>query len=127
MVEYVKNNFDINNQNNINIYEKEDFNDFTEKAEKEIKNKVEMELNNIKKTLIEKNNGNPNVINGVNNYIDKNGDNIVVLAKRIITFYYKEMQFYQDNNNKVYRILNGENLTIFNDQKKENSGDIFYS
>ena len=123
LVEYVKNNFDINNQNNINIYEKEDFNDFTEKAEKEIKNKVEMELNNIKKTLIEKNNGNPNVINGVNNYIDKNGDNIVVLAKKIITFYYKEMQFYQDNNNKVYRILSGENLTIFNDQKKDVKGE----
>ena len=127
LVEYVKNNFDINNQNNINIYEKEDFNDFTEKAEKEIKNKVEIELNNIKKILIEKKNGNSNVINDVNNYIDKNGDNIVVLAKKIITFYYKEMQFYQDNNNKVYRILSGENLTIFNDQKKENSGDIFYS
>ena len=117
-VPYITKKFDIKNKYYKYDSHQENFDDFSEESEIKIKKKVENEIKQIKKMLIDnalKLEGLSNVQvpkdleDMVNNYVDKNGDSIVILAKKVIYFYFKEMQFYEDNDKKVIRMLKGLN------------------
>ena len=73
-----------------------------------VERKVENEINNLKTCLLEKN------INGygveetnklINEYIENDGIEVVLLVKRMIYFYHRELQICEDKNKKVYDIL----------------------
>ena len=73
-----------------------------------VERKVQGEINNLKTYLLE------NSINGytveetnklINEYIENNGIDVVLLMKKMIYFYYRELQICEDKNQKVYEIL----------------------
>ena len=110
LVKYVSQKFNL--ENKYYNYEKhyDDFSEFSEESEKKIMKNVENEIKEMKGLLIKNNPKLENVKNIVENYIEHNGDEIVTLAKKIIYFYYKEKQFYQDNDARVLRILKGNDI-----------------
>ena len=77
-----------------------------------IENKVQDELNKIKTSLYEQN------IKGyetleikklINEYIENNDIQLVLLMKKMIYFYYKECEYYDEQNQKNIWFLNGNN------------------
>ena len=78
----------------------------------EIEGQVDTKLKNIKTSLFE------DIINGfgvddtaklVNEYMDNNRIDLVLLAKKIIYFYYKESELYMKKDGKIYNILANRN------------------
>lgn len=113
---YLNSKFNFNNNHGMYDSQEEDFMYFSEEDEKKIKKKVENELNLLKDKLVnnyikEKNiqQAPKNIENLVNDYVDKNGDNFVLLAKKLLYFFYKEKQFYKSNDKRIIQILNGVN------------------
>jgi hypothetical protein len=85
-----------------------DLSDFNQSKKRKIEEKVQEEINNIKSRLYERN------INGydvndtnklVNEYMDNDGIEIVLLVKKMIYFYFKELEFYEEKDQKVYNSL----------------------
>jgi hypothetical protein len=85
-----------------------DLSDFNQSKKMKIEEKVQEEINNIKSRLYERN------INGydvndtnklVNEYMDNDGIEIVFLVKKMIYFYFKELEFYEEKDQKVYNSL----------------------
>ena len=100
-----------------------DLSDFNQSTKMKIEGKVQEEINNIKSRLYERN------INGydvketndlVNEYMDNDGIEIVLLIKKMIYFYFKELEFYEEKDQKVYNSLtntkNNENISISMDE-----------
>lgn len=118
LVKHVAQKFNL--ENKYYNYEKqnEDFSEFSEESEKKIMKNIDNEIKEMKGLLIKNNSKLKNVENIVEKYIEYNGDEIVVLAKKIIYFYYKEKQFYQDNDGRILRILKGNemNTSIINEK-----------
>ena len=92
-----------------------DLSDFSQKNRIKIEGKVKEEINNIKSCLYEQN------INGfdidetvglVNKYMDNNGIELVLLVKKMIYFYYGQMQIYEENDKKIESILKPENKSF---------------
>jgi len=88
-----------------------DLSNLSNKAMMEIEAKVKEEINNIKSCIYEKNIKGYNVndtIKLVNEYMDNDGIEIVLLVKKMIYFYFKEMQIYEEKDKKIFNILNGQ-------------------
>ena len=82
--------------------------DFSQKKKIKIENKVQKEINNLKLLLYEQNLkgfDSKETTKLVNDYIENNGIQMVLLAKKMIYFYFKECEFYEEKNQKVYDIL----------------------
>ena len=119
LVKYVAQKFNLENKCYNYETKNEDFSEFSEESEKNIRKNIDNEIKEMKGFLIKNNSKMENVENVVENYIEHNGDEIVILAKEIIYFYYKEKQFYQDNDTRVWKILKGNNIdTSILDEKK---------
>ena len=43
----------------------------------------------------------------VNNYVDKNGDDMITLYKEMILFHFREKQFHRENDQKIQKMLKG--------------------
>ena len=113
---YTKDKFNISNKNYSFNSQNENFDDFSEESEEEIKNNIRNDINNIKKDLIKKEMESRGLNNGqipkdleimVNNYVDKNGDDMITLAKKSIIFKFREEQFFQENDKKIRKMLKG--------------------
>jgi hypothetical protein len=85
-----------------------DFSDFSQKKRIKIEEKVQEEINNIKSCLYEQN------INGfdinetidlVNQYMNNNGVDFVLLVKKMIYFYFGEIEAYDENDKQIEEIL----------------------
>ena len=88
-----------------------DLSNLSNKAMMEIEAKVKEEINNIKSCIYEKNIKGYNVndtIKLVNEYMDNDGIEIVLLVKKMIYFYFKEMQIYEEKDKKIFNILSGQ-------------------
>ena len=92
-----------------------DLSNFSQKNRIKIEEKVKEEINNIKSCLYEQN------INGfdidetvglVNKYMDNNGIELVLLVKKMIYFYYGEIQTYEENDKNIESILKKENKSF---------------
>ena len=113
-IEYTRNKFDINNKFNYHNLEMENYDEFSEDSERKIRKNIENEINIIKDILRQKyknlESTGQNLEKIVNDYVDNNGDNIVILAKKAIYFFYKEMQFYKDNDKIIVKMLKKSNM-----------------
>ena len=81
---------------------------FSQKKKMNIEGKVQDELNKLKTFLYENNlKGFDSVETNklVNEYIENNGIQLVLLTKKIIYFFYKECEYYDEKDQKVYDIL----------------------
>ena len=110
--EYTKSRFNISNKNYSYTTQNENFDDFSEESEREILNNINNDINNIKKELIEKemeSSGLPKkeIEIMVNNYVDKNGDDMITLYKEMILFHFREKQFHRENDQKIQKMLKG--------------------
>ena len=110
--EYTKSRFNIANKNYSYNTQNENFDDFSEESEREILNNINNDINNIKKELIEKemeSSGLPKkeIEIMVNNYVDKNGDDMITLYKEMILFHFREKQFHRENDQKIQKMLKG--------------------
>ena len=88
-----------------------DLSNLSNKSKMEIEAKVKEEINNIKSCIYEKNIKGYNVnetIKLVNEYMDNDGIEIVLLVKKMIYFYFKEMQIYEEKDKKIFNILSGQ-------------------
>ena len=88
-----------------------DLSNLSNKSKMEIEAKVIEEINNIKSCIYEKNIKGYNVnetIKLVNEYMDNDGIEIVLLVKKMIYFYFKEMQIYEEKDKKIFNILSGQ-------------------
>lgn len=89
-----------------------DLSSFSQKNRIKIEGKVKEEINNIKSCLYEQNINGFNIdetVALVNKYIDNNGIEIVLLVKKMIYFYYGEMQTYEEIDQNIESILKREN------------------
>ena len=107
----------INNNEVINKNEyKCDLSDFSNEKIMEIENKVQQEINNVKTCLYEQNIKGYKIeetVKLVNEYMDNDGIELVLLVKKMIYFYFKELAYYEEKNKKVVEILTGKgNLDI---------------
>ena len=85
-----------------------DLSNFSQKNRIKIEEKVKEEINNIKSCLYEQNINGFNIeetVDLVNKYMDNNGIELVLLVKKMIYFYYVEMQTYEENDKKIENIL----------------------
>ena len=100
-----------------------DLSDFPQKKRMNIENKVQDELNKIKAFLYEQNlKGFESVETNklINEYIENNGIQLILLMKKMIYFFYKECEFYDEKNQKVYDILiskRNNDIEIFSFEK----------
>jgi hypothetical protein len=96
--------------NAFNIYDnyQEDYSDFSEESEKRIKERIEYEISKIKNILIKNYEKLESAEKMVDKYIKDNGDNMIVLAKRLIYFYSKEIQFYEVNDKRIELFKNND-------------------
>jgi len=88
---------------------KYDLSEFSEKKRIKIEEKVEEEINNIKSCLYEKNINefdNNETTDLVNKYMNNNGVDLILLVKKIIYFYYEELEVYLENDKQIEKILN---------------------
>ena len=87
---------------------------FSEQSEIIIRQKFDEQINNIKKTSLKRckevNYKGFHLGELINNYIDNNGDSVILLAKKVIYFHYKELQFYHENNKRIRKKLRNEFL-----------------
>jgi hypothetical protein len=89
-----------------------DLSNFSQKDRIKIEGKVKEEINNIKSCLYEQNINGFNIdetVDLVNKYMDNNGIELVLLVKKMIYFYYGEMQTYEENDKNIENILKKEN------------------
>ena len=101
-----------------------DLSDFSQKKKMKIEKKVEDELNNVKTFLYEQNIkgfGIDETNSLINEYIGNNGIELVLLMKKIIYFYYKECEYYDEKDQKVYDILTNKGT---NDTEKSSFAKI---
>ena len=101
-----------------------DLSDFSQKKKMKIEKKVEDELNNVKTFLYEQNLkgfGIDETNSLINEYIGNNGIELVLLMKKIIYFYYKECEYYDEKDQKVYDILTSKGT---NDTEKSSFAKI---
>ena len=80
-----------------------DLSAFSQNIRKKIENKVQDELNKVKSFLYEQNLKGYEVLDInklVNEYIENNDIQLVLLMKKMIYFYYKECEYYDENNRK---------------------------
>ena len=85
-----------------------DFSDFSQKERIKIEEKVEKEINNIKSCLYEQNIDGFDVnetIGLVNQYMDNNGVDFVLLIKKMLYFYFGEIEAYDENDKQIEEIL----------------------
>ena len=95
-----------------------DLSDFPQKKRMKIERKVQDELNNIKSFLFEQNLKGYEVEETnklINEYIENNGIQFVLLMKKMVYFYYKECEYYEEKDQKVYDILTNKGN---NDEEK---------
>ena len=88
-----------------------DLSNLSNKAKLEIEAKVQEEINNIKSCIYEKNIKGYDVndtIKLINEYMDNDGIEKVLLVKKMMYFYFKEMQIYEEKDKRIFNILNGE-------------------
>ena len=113
-IEYTRNKFDINNKFDYHNLEMENFDEFSEDSERKIRKNIENEINIIKDILKQKyknlESTGQNLEKIVNEYVDNNGDSIIILAKKVIYFFYKEIQFYKDNDKIIVKMLKKSNM-----------------
>ena len=85
-----------------------DLSEFSEKKRIKIEEKVEEEMRNIKSCLYEQN------INGfdvnetielVNKYMNNNDIDLILLVKKMIYFYYEELEAFEENDKQIENIL----------------------
>ena len=108
---YTAERFNVFNKFCIYDEHKEDYCEFSEESEKKIKEMAKDEINKIRNLLIKKYNKLEGIEKLVDSYIRDNGDITIVLAKRLIYFYSKEIQFYTDNDKRIaYLIQNDDEL-----------------
>ena len=89
-----------------------DLSNFSQNDRIKIEGKVKEEINNIKSCLYEQNINGFNIdetVDLVNKYMDNNGIELVLLVKKMIYFYYGEMQTYEENDKNIENILKKEN------------------
>ena len=82
-----------------------DSSDFSENQRMKIENKVQDELNKIKSFLYEQNSKGYETLETnklVNEYIENNGIQLVLLMKKMIYFYYKEYEYYDEKDQKLF-------------------------
>ncbi len=94
--------------NEIRVDYKCDLTDFNREKIMKIEEKVQKEINNIKTCLYERNINGYNVndtLKLVNEYIDNDGIEIVLFVKKMIYFYFKELEFYEEKDQKVFNTL----------------------
>ena len=55
----------------------------------------------------------------VNNYVDKCGDDMIILAKESIIFKFREEQFFKENDQKIRKMLkaNKDDPNIYEEKK----------
>ena len=85
-----------------------DLSDFNQNKRMKIEGKVQEEINNIKSCLYERNINGYDVndtIKLVNEYMDNDGIEIVLLVKKMIYFYLRELEFYEEKDQLVYNLL----------------------
>lgn len=108
---YTTERFNVFNKFCIYDEHKEDYCEFSEESEKKIKEMAKDEINKIRNLLIKKYNKLEGIEKLVDSYIRDNGDITIVLAKRLIYFYSKEIQFYTDNDKRIaYLVQNDDEL-----------------
>ena len=103
------NNIEIQKNINLNY----DLSEFSQKKIMKIEGKVKEEINNIKSFLYEQNIKGYDIkktFDLVNKYMDNNGIELVLLVKKMIYFYYKEMEKYEENNQKIVNILTNQKV-----------------
>ena len=90
-----------------------DLDELTDKNILKVSDKVKKEIENLKSYLIEQNvktydneDVKKETIKLINEYIDYDGIEYVLLMKKIIWFYYKQLGIYEQRNNKIEKILN---------------------
>jgi hypothetical protein len=89
-----------------------DLSNFSQKNRMKIEGKVNEEINNIKSCLYEQNINGFNIdetVELVNKYMDNNGIEVVLFVKKMIYFYYGEMQTYEEIDKSIENILKKEN------------------
>lgn len=85
-----------------------DLSNFSNSKRIKIEEKVKNEINNIKSILLEQNIKGYDTIetsNLINQYMDNNGIELVLLLKKMIYFYYKEIEIYKQRNKKIENCL----------------------
>ena len=103
-----------------------DLSDFSNKTRMEIEGKVQNEINNIKKYLYGQNINQYDLQETqklANEYMENNGIGLVLSLKKMIYFYYKESQIYNDNDQKIFSILTNRR----NDTEKELLNELIKS
>lgn len=81
-----------------------DLSEFSEKKRIKIEEKVEEEIKNIKSCLYEQNiNGFD--VNETNKYVNNEGIELILLAKKMIYFYYGELEAYAENDKQIEKNL----------------------
>ena len=105
---YTKDKFNVSNKFYIYDEHKEDYSDFSEESEIKIKAMAEDEINKIRNLLIKQHENIEGIEKIVDSYIKDNGDNTIVLAKRLIYFFSKETQFYADNDKRIQYLVNND-------------------
>ena len=105
---YTKDKFDVSNKFYIYDEHKEDYSDFSEESEIKIKAMANDEINKIRNLLIKQHENIEGIEKIVDSYIKDNGDNTIVLAKRLIYFFSKETQFYADNDKRIQYLVNND-------------------
>ena len=105
---YTKDKFNIFNKFYIYDEHKEDYSDFSEESEIKIKAMANDEINKIRNLLIKQHEHIEGIEKIVDSYIKDNGDNTIVLAKRLIYFFSKETQFYADNDKRIQYLVNND-------------------
>ena len=105
---YTKDKFNVSNKFYIYDEHKEDYSDFSEESEIKIKAMANDEINKIRNFLIKQHENIEGIEKIVDSYIKDNGDNTIVLAKRLIYFFSKETQFYADNDKRIKYLVNND-------------------
>ena len=85
-----------------------DLSELSEKQRMNIEKKKEEEIKNIKSCLYSDNIQGYDVVDTmklVDEYLANNGIEIVLLMKKMIYFYFKEMEMYEKNDKRIYNIL----------------------
>ena len=98
-VPFLNDNLDANNKYYTNYYN-EDFYFFSEESEIIIRNNIENDINKVKNILYNKYSK-----DDVDKYIDYCGDEFALLFKKLVFFYHKEKQFYEENDKNILNYL----------------------
>lgn len=103
-VPFLNDKLNANNKYYTNYYN-EDFYFFSEESEKIIMNNIENDINNVKNILYNKYSKDE-----VDKYIDYCGDEFALLFKKLLFFYHKEKQFYEENDRNILNYLQRKSI-----------------